>query len=96
MNDLAKNGGDRFPHEVTIMFFNGRYYLIRGEEHLKKVLAGNEGYPTPVACVTVTSYESATAAMEAGGQISDLWMINPRIMERLKGDGQLVESVLEG
>lgn len=96
MDSIEPSGEERFPHPVTIMHFNGRYFLIRGEEFLNQLLAGSEGYPTPVACVTATSHKVADGAVASGVQIADLWMINPWVMERLREDGHLVESVLEG
>lgn len=95
MDMTGPGDGDRFPHAVTIMLFNGRYFLIRGEEYINEVLRGEGGFPTPVACVTVTDFQTANAAVEDGKSMTDLWMINAHIVARLRNDGVLVETTLD-
>ncbi|MEM9145013.1 MAG: hypothetical protein AAGC57_02370 [Pseudomonadota bacterium] len=95
MDMTIPGGGDYFRYEITIMFYNSRYWLIRGEEHLPNMLQNNGPYPKPVGCVIVKSHQTASSTLLKGKSLSDMWMINPLIVERLRNEEMLVEITID-
>lgn len=95
MNTEVQKDGDPLAHPITIVLFNGRYFLVRGEEYMSNLLSGMGEYPVPVAILSMSSFAKFQTVLPKDKEVTDLWNINARIIERLRVDEQLLEIDIE-
>ncbi len=76
---------------IVLVELTGSYWLVAGEEHLDSLLAGPEGYPTPVGIIHFSSAEALRRELGEGGSTSGLWQVHPQIVARMQRDGQTEE-----
>lgn len=82
-------------YEIVMLGLNGRFWVLRGEEHLSAMLANRSGWPQPAAAVMLESHAQLVSVLPEGADIGDMHMVNGWIVERLRGDAQIVELSLE-
>jgi hypothetical protein len=93
MRDAPKEPPQDGPPEAQIVLIcvDHSYWMAQGNEYLHPMLAGDEYYPVPVQCFMFE--DMLSFRVFAGNEVSfgDLWSINPKIVERLRKQGHLLE-----
>lgn len=76
---------------IVLAELDGSFMLVAGEDHLDALLAGREGYPTPVGIIRFPSAMALRRELGAVGSTGSLWQVHPQIVARLRNDGQTAE-----
>lgn len=85
------NGGDFNRYEIVLISLNERFWLLKGDAHLKVLLSGQGEFPTPVGCLVFENHAKFAKFAPEGADLGDLWMINPLIVGRLRENKQIVD-----
>lgn len=76
---------------ITLIAVNQSYWLFEGEEYLNSLMMGQGDFPKPVKCVYFEDSFALKAYVGTERVLTDLWGINPDIVERLRRDDHLLE-----
>lgn len=76
---------------IVLAEVDGAYWLVAGEDHLDSLLAGPEGYPTPVGIIRFPTSAAFRRELGAAGSAGSLWQVHPQIVARLRSDGHTEE-----
>ena len=80
------------PEIVLICIKQERYYLVQGEDYVQELLQLGGNFPRPVRCMHFDSLLSLHAFVGRDFSLSDYFGINPKIIDRLRNDGDLVDD----
>lgn len=89
--ELPPDDGSEPEQPIILIEVTGSFYLLEGELHMKQMMFVDGTYPTPVRCVRFESVFELRAFLGGHADLSELWGINPKIIERLRRDQQLLE-----
>lgn len=92
MRDLSKDPMPSRPEpRITLIAINQSYWMFEGEEFLNAMLLGRGAFPLPVRCIRFASPVELRAFVGKDRLLTDLWGINPDIVDRLRRDDQIVD-----
>jgi hypothetical protein len=83
-------GGEPEP-QIILIALNRSYWVFEGAEFLNPMLLGEGYYPVPVRCIRFETSFDLRAFLGEGRLLTDLWGINPDIVERLRRDNNLLD-----
>ena len=76
---------------IVLAELDGSYWLVAGEDHLDAMLAGPDGYPTPVGIIHFLNAFALRRELGEGRSTAGLWQVHPNIVARLQKDGHTEE-----
>ena len=91
MRDTQFEPGREPDDVIVIAQVNQSYWLLQGERHLSAMLSGLKPFPKPVRCVQFETLPELNVYLPEGLPLSDLWGINPLIIDRLRRENNLLE-----
>lgn len=77
--------------EILLICVEKKHYMAEGEEYLSELLLVDGTFPTPIRCVKFQDAFEFGRITDGTVNLSDLWSINPEIINRLRKDGHLIE-----
>jgi hypothetical protein len=71
--------------DIILVTAEGQTWLLQGEPHAHAMLSDEGDFPTPVFCVEFPAQYALSRFLDRhGGDLTELWEINPTVKSRLQ------------